>query len=92
MSMNTTKTCSKCKRELSLDAFYLDRGTPRAKCKECVKARAQKWRKANPDRVKATGLSYRMSKEGAAKRRAWLAERAKRPGQIEYQKQWAKTD
>jgi 5-methylcytosine-specific restriction endonuclease McrA len=90
--MGATKPCRKCKRELPLGAFYLDRGTPRAKCKECVKAQAQKWRKANPGRVKEMGLFYRLSKEGSSKRKAWLKERARRPSQIEYQKQWAKTE
>ena len=90
--MDATKTCSKCKRDLPLDSFYFDRGTPRAKCKECAKSQAQKWREANPDQVKATGLAYRMSKDGASKRKAWLTQRAKRPEHVEYQRQWAKTE
>lgn len=90
--MDTTKICSKCKQELSLDSFYLDRGTPRAQCKDCVKTQARQWREDNPDQVKATGRAYRLSENGFAKRKVWLAERAKRPEQIEYRNQWAKTE
>lgn len=90
--MNTTKQCTKCGRKLPIDSFYMDRGTPRAKCKECVKSQSQKWRSANPDQVKAMGALYRHSKEGATKRKEWLKERAKQQEQIEYQRQWATTE
>ena len=74
-----TKTCSKCKNELPVGAFYVDRGRLRLRsaCKECTKAKAQEWRDANRDAVRAAGFFYRMSPEAAAMRKAWLAERAK---------------
>lgn len=90
--MSMKKKCTKCGIELPLSEFYQDRGSPRPSCKECHKAKSQAWREANPDAVKAMGLAYRLSEDGAEKRRAWLARRAKTPEQIEYQKQWAKTE
>lgn len=86
------KKCTKCQRDLPASEFYLDRGTPRPSCKDCTRKQSQQWRDANPDKVKVAGLKYRLSAEGASKRKAWLAERAKRPEQIEYQKQWARTE
>ena len=90
--MSMEKKCTKCGRILPLTDFYIDRGSPRPSCKECCKKKSQEWREANPDKVKAIGVAYRSSEAGAEKRRVWLAKRAKTPEQIEYQKQWAKTE
>ena len=50
------KTCPKCRRELSLDAFYKskrEKSGLRSRCKECEKAAANDYWHRNPDKVNA---------------------------------------
>lgn len=57
------KTCSKCKRSLSLDSFHrhaLGAQGRRSNCRECTREYAKDWRKKNRDRNAALGkASYR---------------------------------
>ena len=52
------KPCSKCKQLKNLAEFYVDkrRNRPTAQCKDCTKlvASSHKWRKANPEKEKAS--------------------------------------
>lgn len=35
--------CTGCQQDLPLEGFYLQRGKPKKRCKECVKAYFRKW-------------------------------------------------
>jgi len=46
------KTCTKCKRELLVSEFHLQRGRPRTRCKVCRIKEVKEWKKNNPEKVK----------------------------------------
>lgn len=54
-----TKACSKCRRVLPVDQFYLDRGIPRAKCKDCSRREADSWRVENRERYLSVARANR---------------------------------
>jgi hypothetical protein len=76
MGIGEVKTCSKCGETKPAGAFYPDRSKPdgrRSYCKDCGKASAASWAKANPHSARASSAAYRGSnpekvKVGAA---AW---------------------
>lgn len=49
----TQKACIKCGETKPLDAYYLQRGKPQARCKACVQARNRAYAKANPEKGRA---------------------------------------
>jgi septal ring factor EnvC (AmiA/AmiB activator) len=60
--VTATKTCNRCKRELSLDMFKSDRSKKDGLytlCKDCTKA----YRDANKDKIKARKKEYRLRPE-----------------------------
>lgn len=60
--MEQTKVCTECGEEKVLTAFRLvnDRGTPRrrSKCLVCAHAYQMRWRRENPDKVRAYNLRH----------------------------------
>ena len=85
------KTCSKCGLEQPESEYYLDRGRPRAVCKTCFRAARKLYGQTHKEETAVAGRRYRQSEDGAAKRKAWHAARAKTPAHKEYMGQWAKT-
>lgn len=85
------KKCSACGENKPLDAYYMEKGKPRAKCKDChkkkvyetrdndptAKARAKAWKDANRDRINETQRQYveRNREEVNKRRREQRAER-----------------
>lgn len=99
------KKCSACGENKPLDAYYMEKGKPRAKCKDChkkkvyetrdndptAKARAKAWKDANRDRINETQRQYvERNREEVNKRRR--EQRAARPEHFRAQqrKSWAK--
>lgn len=85
------KRCNRCELNLDESEFYLDRGRPRGTCKACHRAARSLHYATHREESIAAALRYGKSSRGAAKRKAWLAARAKTFKQIEYTKKWAKT-
>ena len=85
------KTCTQCLIEKPESEFYLDRGKPRSKCKDCVKAARNLYYKTHREQSLASALRYSRTPNGKKNRRAWLAARAKTETFKEYSRQWAKT-
>lgn len=63
------KTCSRCKEERSLDAFWVERrrNKPKSVCKFCAADAAREWRRNNP-----TAERVRYSRERVAVRERHL--------------------
>lgn len=57
------KTCSKCREEKPVDAFYKSRG---ARCKTCVLAANREWRRKNPKKHAAQNARWRARNPDAA--------------------------
>lgn len=53
------KRCSECGTEKPLDAYYFEKGKPRARCKECHKARIYARRDADPEAARAYLAEWR---------------------------------
>jgi len=85
------KRCSQCGTKRDESEFYLDRGKPRGICKPCIRSARSKHYQEHREESIAAVLRYGKTRNGAAKRKAWLAARAKTAKQIEYAKEWAKT-
>ena len=55
------RVCTKCRRDLAIDAFGKDRNRPDGTypiCRECERARLASWRKTNADRKKRESREY----------------------------------
>jgi 5-methylcytosine-specific restriction endonuclease McrA len=52
------KTCSKCGEAKPLDAYYMEKGKPRASCKDCHKKKVYAHREADPDAFNAERRAY----------------------------------
>lgn len=62
-----TKTCTKCKKEKSLDEFSPNKQGRYGKqsyCKKCFRVRAAKWRKQNPEESKKRSRRYNWKDAG----------------------------
>lgn len=71
-----SKACSKCRRDLPLEAFGVDRRAKSGRvtyCLECKRAASAAWRVANPARVKARVAEYYAANREKARARnaAW---------------------
>lgn len=53
VEFGSMKRCTVCREEKPEEAFYLDKGKPRANCKECHKAFQKKRREENAEEVSA---------------------------------------
>lgn len=53
-------TCWSCGTTKDADEFYLNSGLRQGRCKECVKAQLQAWRKANPDLYRERMVGYQL--------------------------------
>lgn len=53
------KTCLECSTEKSIEDFYIDKGKPRARCKECVRHQRKEYYQKHSDVVKKRVASYR---------------------------------
>lgn len=73
----TTKTCTKCQTEKSVDLFHLCRNKPIAVCKECKKAYGRQYYIDNKETVKVKRAVY---------------QKAHRPEQYEHLKKWRKNN
>jgi 5-methylcytosine-specific restriction endonuclease McrA len=85
------KRCTRCEKKRDESEFYLDRGKPRGICKPCIRSARSKHYQEHREESIAASLQYGKTRRGAAKRKAWLAARAKTDKQIEYTREWAKT-
>lgn len=52
--MEQVKTCYKCKEIKNIILFIRDR----SECKKCANQRVSKWKKENPDKVRASSANY----------------------------------
>jgi hypothetical protein len=52
MAGGSTKICSNCKDSKPLSAFYMARGKPQSRCKECTKSQMTAHYKANRARIR----------------------------------------
>lgn len=55
-----TRICTKCRRELTIDQFYIrsDDGELRKQCKKCCNANSQRWRENNKELNKKICKDY----------------------------------
>lgn len=53
------KTCTECKQQKPLDDYYFEKGKPRAKCKDCHKAKVYGRRDSNPEEFKEYMAQWR---------------------------------
>lgn len=70
------KLCRECNVEKPLSEFYVHgqmKDGHLNKCKHCVKARIDKYLKANPDKKKQWALNYANSETGLKKAKAYLS-------------------
>lgn len=86
------KTCNRCEIEKLESEYYLDRGVYRGICKVCTRLVRNTYYETHREETLAAAYKYNHSPKGVAKRKAWLAKRAKTAKFIEYQKKWAVTE
>lgn len=86
--MEPTKICKTCGNDKPLSEYHRHSSTRdkhRSECKRCAIDRVQKWKKENPDKVKANVDTHREKRREASK--TW---RLNNPDKVALQKQRAK--
>ncbi len=91
------KTCSRCKRELPLSAFYPSKSRKDGReytCRECDNIRGQIYRQTHSEQIKDYGRRYREThrEEIAAKQRAYWATHPERVRAISQAYYWSHTE
>jgi len=86
------KHCNKCKTDKPEVEFYVDRGTPRAICKDCTRAKRKKYYRANRKACLSYMKEYVARPEVAERRAAWSLARSRTPEFRKKVREWDKTE